>query len=379
MYIVRKSGFELLDRHTDRKSFVVLETDRLNLRPLTPADAETAFCGWTGDAEANKWVSWLPHRSLKDTLLWLKEIDWQQPIVDGKPRDNYIWGFVLKETVELFGSGGLIWMEDNGLYQVGYNINKAYWNKGYTTEAMRVVLDYAANALGLKRVAGGHAKENPASGRVLEKLGFIYDRDDFTPHVDGVRVFESREYYLDLETDKERQARIYPIILSEYDPAWPEWYAEEKKRLTDLVGGENIIRIAHIGSTAVPGLTAKPTVDVLLEIPKNAGTEKLIAALPRDEYICLRHQTVESPDLVMFLKGYTDAGFADKVYHIHVRYPGDWDEAHFRDYLIAHPEAAAEYAALKRRLFKDYEYDRDAYTAAKGEFVRTITKKARDI
>ena len=54
-------------------------------------------------------------------------------------------------------------------------------------------------ALGLKRVAGGHAKENPASGKVLEKLGFIYARDDFTPHVDGVRVFESREYYLDLE------------------------------------------------------------------------------------------------------------------------------------------------------------------------------------
>jgi ribosomal-protein-alanine N-acetyltransferase len=48
-------------------------------------------------------------------------------------------------------------------------------------------------------IAGGHAKANPASGAVLEKLGFVYDRDDMTPHVDGVRVFDSREYYLDLE------------------------------------------------------------------------------------------------------------------------------------------------------------------------------------
>lgn len=52
--------------------------------------------------------------------------------------------------------------------------------------------------LGLKKVAGGHAKENIASAKVLEKLGFVYDRDDSTPHVDGTRSFDSREYYLEL-------------------------------------------------------------------------------------------------------------------------------------------------------------------------------------
>jgi ribosomal-protein-alanine N-acetyltransferase len=88
------------------------------------------------------------------------------------------------------------------MYQVGYNINKSHWNKGYTTEAMRAILRYAAQNLGIKRVAGGHAKENSASARVIEKLGFVYDRDDITPHVDGVRHFDSREYYLDLEVWK---------------------------------------------------------------------------------------------------------------------------------------------------------------------------------
>ena len=165
---------------------MILETKRLILRPLTLADAETAFYGWTGDADANKYVSWLPHHTLDDAVKWLKEIDWEQQESAGKaaPRDNYIWGFVLKSSGELFGSGGLIWKDDDNLYQVGYNINKAYWNHGYTTEAMRAVLHFAADALRLKKVAGGHAKENLASAHVLKKLGFVYDRDDITPHVD---------------------------------------------------------------------------------------------------------------------------------------------------------------------------------------------------
>ncbi len=57
---------------------MILETNRLILRPLTLADAETAFCGWTGDAEATKYVSWLPHHSIHDTIKWLKEISWEQ-------------------------------------------------------------------------------------------------------------------------------------------------------------------------------------------------------------------------------------------------------------------------------------------------------------
>jgi len=171
----------------------IIETERLVLRPLTLADADTAYHGWTGDPEVAEYVSWLPHHSIDDTIEWLKEIEWRIP------NDNYIWGFVLKETGELFGSGGLIWKEDWQLFQVGYNIKKNHWNRGYTTEAMKAILSFAAVNLGIKRVAGGHAKENLSSAKVLEKLGFVYDRDDITPHVDGTKVFDSREYYLDLD------------------------------------------------------------------------------------------------------------------------------------------------------------------------------------
>ncbi|MDD4296373.1 MAG: GrpB family protein [Ruminiclostridium sp.] len=183
-----------------------------------------------------------------------------------------------------------------------------------------------------------------------------------------------------LENDKERQARIYPIILSEYNPAWPEWFAEEKVKLERLIGTENIARINHFGSTSVPGLAAKPTVDILLEIQETADIDKLIASLPQPEYICLNPPDMPTPPPhLMFLKGYLPTGFAEKVYHIHVRYLDDWDELYFRNYLIAHPETAAEYAILKTKLHKGFEHNRDGYTNAKTAFIREVTEKARGL
>ena len=179
-------------------------------------------------------------------------------------------------------------------------------------------------------------------------------------------------------TDEER-TKLFPIVLHEYNPAWPEWYAEEKERLIQLIGGGNIARITHVGSTSVPGLAAKPTVDILLEIAEGADVEKLIAAMPEHEYVCLRQQTIPTHDRALLLKGYTDTGFAEKAFHIHVRNPGDWDELYFKDYLRAHPEAADAYAALKRGLKEQFELDRDGYTNAKGEFINALTQRARNI
>jgi GrpB-like predicted nucleotidyltransferase (UPF0157 family) len=179
-------------------------------------------------------------------------------------------------------------------------------------------------------------------------------------------------------TEAER-VKLFPIVLSEYDPSWMQWYAGEKERLMRLVGAENIFRITHIGSTAVPGLLAKPTIDILVEIAASADLNKLIASLPEDEYICLREQTIPTPDRALLLKGYTADGFAAKGYHIHIRNPGDWDEVHFRDYLITHPAAADAYASLKQRLKEQFEFNRDGYTEAKSEFITALTKRAKNM
>ena len=179
---------------------------------------------------------------------------------------------------------------------------------------------------------------------------------------------------------KEERALLFPIVLSEYNPEWLNWFAQEKARLKQLINIENTtIRITHTGSTAVPNLTAKPTVDILLEINENLDTEKLIASLPSPEYICLRQPTTpnSAPPHLMFLKGYTPTGFADRIFHIHIRYLGDHDELYFRDYLIKHPDTATKYATLKQELKTQYEYDRDGYTNAKSEFIREVVARAR--
>ena len=74
---------------------------------------------------------------------------------------------------------------------------------------------------------------------------------------------------------------------------------------------------------------------------------------------------------------YTSQGFKGQVFHVHVRYSGDWDELYLRDYLLAHPEIADEYGQLKLELMKKYEHDRDGYTYAKTDFIKRITKLAR--
>ena len=177
-------------------------------------------------------------------------------------------------------------------------------------------------------------------------------------------------------TDKERAA-LFPVVLSEYNSEWAIWYEDEKARLFSILGAENIARISHCGSTAVPNLLAKPIVDILLEVKKGADLEKIITALPYPEYNVMRNSAFADKTDMVAVKGYTLNGFADRVFHIHIREFGEHPEAAFRDYLIKHHQTAEEYAALKRRLQKDFEHDRDGYTNAKGGFIRSVLKKVK--
>lgn len=169
---------------------------------------------------------------------------------------------------------------------------------------------------------------------------------------------------------------LFPIVLSGYKKEWKQMYENERKLLLHLAGRDHVERISHIGSTAVEGLLAKPTIDILLEIDRECDLPKLILAVEKEGYIYVRKPRNPPPHM-MFMKGYTLQGFAKRVYHLHVRYAGDWDELYFRDYLKRHREAAEEYGKLKIGLQKKYEHDRDAYTRAKTDFVRECTKKAR--
>lgn len=170
---------------------------------------------------------------------------------------------------------------------------------------------------------------------------------------------------------------LFPIILKEHNPEYEKWYLVEKDYIISNIGQKGIKRINHIGSTSVKGLIAKPTVDILLEIDKDYNIDWLKCNLIDMGWLLMSSEN--EPDMKMvFNKGYTPDGFDEKVYHLHVRYYGDWNELYFRDYLSEHSEIAEEYGKLKQSLWKKYEHNRDGYTDAKTEFILKYTNIARE-
>jgi GrpB-like predicted nucleotidyltransferase (UPF0157 family) len=172
--------------------------------------------------------------------------------------------------------------------------------------------------------------------------------------------------------------QLFPIILEEYHEKYKDWYAEEKNILLSCLGESKVKRISHIGSTCVKGLISKPTIDILLEIDSGFDINKLKDILTNSGWILMFLE--DKPALnYIFNKGYTKDGFAEKVFHLHMRHLGDWDELYFRDLLIQNVEVAAEYGVLKNELIKSYKHNRDGYTEAKGEFIKKWTSKAREL
>ena len=166
---------------------------------------------------------------------------------------------------------------------------------------------------------------------------------------------------------------LFPIILTRHQAQWGAWYAQEHARLSGILPPGDI-RISHIGSTAIAGIWAKPIVDILVEIPATLPMDSVKALLIQNGYVSMSQQ----PCRISLNRGYTSSGFAEKVFHLHLRYAGDCDELYFRDYLNEHPALAKRYEALKLSLWKQFEHDRDGYTRAKTDFIAEQTRRAKE-
>ena len=178
-----------------------------------------------------------------------------------------------------------------------------------------------------------------------------------------------------LTTDELGQ--LFPIMIVDYNPDWPGLASIEKRNIIKNVGKVFISRIEHIGSTAIPGLCAKPTIDFLLEIMDITNCDFLIYQLNKIGYHFIPKPENPSPHM-MFAKGYSESGITGQTFHIHVRYPGDWDEIVFRDYLINNRNVTADYARLKMKLATEFKNDREKYTDSKTDFIKLTTQLARN-
>ena len=166
---------------------------------------------------------------------------------------------------------------------------------------------------------------------------------------------------------------LFPITRVAHSDKWKLYYEEMEIFLKEILSECPVKRVSHIGSTAVSGIWAKDIVDILIEVPEGSDLERTAGELEKNGFMRMRTETGR----ISLNRGYTKAGFADNVFHVHLRYAGDNDELYFRDYLNEHPQTAGEYERMKLQLWKQFAHNRDGYTGAKTEFIRKWTAEAK--
>jgi len=196
----------------------------------------------------------------------------------------------------------------------------------------------------------------------------------------GVKVMKkvnSKEKDHNLQNmSPEELGKLFPIVIAEPSADWAYLFQVEKEVILKALPSKGIVCIDHIGSTAIPGMKAKPTIDILLQVTPQTDNQKIIDTFKKMGYH-YTEQPDNPPPHMMFVKGYTIRGLKGQAYHIHVRYSGDWDELYFRDYLLKYKEVAKEYEKLKIKLAKEFRNDREGYTKAKTDFVEGVNEIAR--
>ena len=164
----------------------ILETERLILRPLTVEDYKACF-KWCGDSRVNEYMIYPLYKKAEDVKEWLKTVN--------DDEKNMCFGYVLKETGELIGSGTVDFHEDEGnRWSIGYNLSYDAWGKGYATEAISKIIEYARSRFEIKEIYGTFAAENNGSRRVMEKLGMTFFEDCKYTKFDGSRTYKAKTY-----------------------------------------------------------------------------------------------------------------------------------------------------------------------------------------
>src|SRR5215469_14389195 len=187
-----------------------------------------------------------------------------------------------------------------------------------------------------------------------------------------------------MESLQERVQRVLKeeVAIVPYDARWPERFRQEEQHLRTVVPRELVGCIEHYGSTAVPGLAAKPIVDMLIEVTDLEATRARVAPILEAEgYDYFWRPTFGDdvpPFYAWFIKRNSPSGV--RTHHIHMveaSFTEHWDRLLFRDYLIRYPATAREYSLLKFRLAAEHPHDRIAYTAGKSEFIASVMQCAK--
>jgi GrpB-like predicted nucleotidyltransferase (UPF0157 family) len=176
------------------------------------------------------------------------------------------------------------------------------------------------------------------------------------------------------ESDPIDRAIREEVNLAAYSAAWPAQFVAERDRLSALFPTQ-LLAIEHFGSTAIPGMPAKPIVDILAGVESMEVADSLFEPILACGYTTSREFNATLPDRRWFMR----SADGKRTHHLHVVVLGSrqWEERlRFRDILRSHAGLAQQYAKLKWRLASRHRSDREAYTDAKSEFVSSVVAVA---
>jgi len=349
-----------------------IETPRLIIRPWKDSDIPE-FAKMNQDPEVMEFFpSVLRPEESKSRVEFYK----QQLEIHGFG----LWAVEIKSTQEFIGFVGLSVPSFEAAFmpavEIGWRIAKKHWNQSYATEAAKFVLHEAFEKFNLKEVVSFTAMPNKKSMRIMEKIGMSHDpQDDFDhPKLDKDHWLCRHVLY---RITKEQLLAQDSIQIEKYSEHWPVLAQQEIKNLEKLLSDfSSLMGIQHIGSTAIPELSAKPIIDLAIGVRNLEEAKVLIPILKDFGYVYWD----ANPDTTkyFFAKGMPPFG-SKRTHHVHVMEVTHHDwlvRPLFRDYLKENLNAKKDYETLKLKLAAEFEQDREAYTSAKTAFIRKMNLKA---
>jgi len=165
-----------------------------------------------------------------------------------------------------------------------------------------------------------------------------------------------------------------PILLEKYNPEWPDFFIEERAKIEKVLG-HLIVKIEHIGSTAIPGMGGNPIIDILIGVQEKEDAEKCIPLLTSIGYVFDPDRHEDFPER----KSLDKPAIGAKIHLYIVDINSEYWVRHilFRDHLRENLDVAKEYNKLKQDLAKKYRYDREAYNKGKARFIKKVEDKAK--
>lgn len=271
-----------------------------------------------------------------------------------------------------------------GLFQnayLGFYAVADYAGKGYMSAGLKLVLKKVFTELQLHRLEANIQPENTPSMWLVKKNGFRYE--GFSPRYLKInQEWCGHEHWAitveDFMIDNKEVLEKDHVEIVAYNQEWPHQAQIEIDKVRAILPKSEVIDIQHVGSTAIPGLSAKPILDIQIAA-RSLDVMKVIAvpALQKLGY----EYWADNPDTerMFFVKGMPPFG-EKRTHHVHIVEPSSkhWEgKILFRDYLTSHPELAKEYEQLKIKLAQKHTFDREQYTDAKGEFVKKVLELAK--